>query len=85
LNFFKVRKIISYLPIYLKICKVEKHEPWLAKYNVPGEMTSFQDNQFIQWVLAINTKWAIMSAMSSRVTLWWDDGVCLVLEQHLQL
>jgi hypothetical protein len=24
------------------------HEPWLAKYNVPREMTSFQGNQLIQ-------------------------------------
>jgi hypothetical protein len=40
-------------------------------------MASFQGNQLIQWVLAINTKWAIMSAMPSRVTLFKMRWRCL--------
>ena len=33
LNFFKVRKIINYLPIHLETCKVGQHEPMLAKWH----------------------------------------------------
>ena len=48
LIFFKVRKIVNYLHIHLKTCKFGQHEPWLAKYNVPSEMASFQGSQLIQ-------------------------------------
>ena len=123
MHFFKVRKIINYLPTHLKSGNMNPGWPntmFQAKWHRCKVANSYSEYQvrvitvftvfrlltdfvclynYEFWLslckivrssvilllplLAINIKWAIMTAMSSRVTLWWDDNTsrCNVLGQ----
>jgi hypothetical protein len=78
----KVRNIINHLPTHLKICKLGYMNHGWPNTIPPHEMAfKLQSRQLIQWVI----KREIISAISSRLTFWWDNDACLVPDQHVRL